>query len=338
MKLSVKDKKLFQIAIPVAVILIIFIIFLGNVVGVLDDPLRFFGFLFCGKVSFEFMKFLRQSKLFRRSCPPKFYGDWAIVTGCTSGIGEAFSYRLAEEGMNIILISRSPGKLKTVSNNIEKKYPVQTKIIIHDFASAPIDAVLKSLSAEVSSLEGDERIGILVNNVGVANENPELFHLLPKEKIDEIMNVNLRSVVSLTHAVLPHMLEKNRGAIINISSACGTHPTPLLAVYSATKAFMTQFSNSISYEYEKKGIDVLVITPYYFLSSYFKTKEPTLGIPHPSTVVNGTLRRLGCYKQAFPYWFHALQRKMFDFHPDWPKRLMKSMKANKKRAESKKSS
>mmetsp|Transcript_32019 Transcript_32019/g.55698 ORF Transcript_32019/g.55698 Transcript_32019/m.55698 type:complete len:154 (+) Transcript_32019:1-462(+) len=152
-----------------------------------------------------------------------------------------------------------------------------------------------------------------------------------------MMNVNIKSTVHLTHSVLPFMLENRKGAIINVSSACGTHATPMLAVYSATKAFVTQFSTSIAYEYEKQGIDVLAITPYYFMSSYFKAKEPTLGIPHSSKVANGALKQLGRTKKAFPYWFHATQRVLFGFHPDWPQRLMWSMEQNKKRSEKKKS-
>jgi len=331
--LEKKTKKLFSIVLPVTLLSVSSIFFISHALGVTDDPLRFLGFLVCCRLAYGTVKLIWY-KVFKQPKVPKFYGNWAIVTGCTSGIGEAFVRAFAEEGLNVFMISRSFEKLTSLSQEVMRTYGVKTFILVHDFSKGCPEQFTDNLIKSINSLP-DCSIGILVNNVGISNRNPVFFHVLSATEIREMLNVNLESVINMTSVILPIMLKNQRGAIINVASASGTHPTPLLSLYSATKAFIIQFSNSISYEYEDKGVDILAITPYYFMSSYFKAKEPTLGIPHPSTVVKATLLKLGCQKQTFPYWFHGFQRMIFDFHPDWPKRLLHSMKANKERAKKK---
>ncbi|KAL8601931.1 hypothetical protein ACOMHN_008423 [Nucella lapillus] len=167
----------------------------------------------------------------------KKYGRWAVVTGCTEGIGKSYALQLAEKGIDMVLVSRNPQKLSAVAEHIVQQYQVSVKVITADFRNTDVyDGIKKQLSG----LD----IGILVNNVGIINlltpgyfcdaDDFEQFHR-------DIVNVNVLSYLMMTGIVLPEMLERKRGAIINISSIAGLRPMPFSSVYSATKSYRKKF-------------------------------------------------------------------------------------------------
>jgi 17beta-estradiol 17-dehydrogenase / very-long-chain 3-oxoacyl-CoA reductase len=124
---------------------------------------------------------------------------------------------------------------------------------------------------------------------------------------------------------------RQKGAIINVSSGSGNHPTPLLSTYAATKAFINEFSRSIHYEAKEAGVDVLCVTPYYVSSNMYK-KEPGFMVASARRVVRDTLALVGRYDIAAPYFWHALQGWLFDSYWATPQALMKSLKRNRDRA------
>ncbi|XP_078283760.1 hydroxysteroid (20-beta) dehydrogenase 2 isoform X2 [Rhinoraja longicauda] len=177
-----------------------------------------------------------------------YFGEWAVVTGATSGIGKAYAHELARRGLNIVLVSRSLEKLNATAKEIEQQQGKRTKIVQADFTSGtdiygPIEAALKDLN-----------IGILVNNVGKGyDELPCYFLGVPnvQKAIIDIMNCNALSVPMMTSIVLPQMLERKKGVVINISSEAGCHPHPLLTMYSATKCVMPLLvSTNLTHEIE----------------------------------------------------------------------------------------
>lgn len=124
-----------------------------------------------------------------------------------------------------------------------------------------------------------------------------------------MIQCNINSTVQMTRAVFPFMKDKKSGAIISISSGSGNFPAPYLAVYSSTKAFMTQFTRSLAVEWWDSGVDFLVVTPYYVVSNLYKRKSGSLLAPMPIKLIEGTLAQLGKSKLVYEghgYWMHGL--------------------------------
>uniref|UniRef100_A0A3B3RLT3 Hydroxysteroid (20-beta) dehydrogenase 2 n=1 Tax=Paramormyrops kingsleyae TaxID=1676925 RepID=A0A3B3RLT3_9TELE len=153
------------------------------------------------------------------------YGQWAVVTGATSGIGKAYAMELASRGLDVVLVSRSEGKLQAVAKEIESMYGRQTRIIQTDFTEGP--QIYPRIAEKLQGLE----IGILVNNVGM-NYAGMLVSFLdvpdPEQRITQVINCN---ILSVTQVSVPGC----KGLIINVSSEAASAPQPLLTLYSATK-------------------------------------------------------------------------------------------------------
>ncbi|MCL4138810.1 UNVERIFIED_CONTAM: hypothetical protein GTU68_065217 [Idotea baltica] len=155
-------------------------------------------------------------------------GKWAVVTGSTDGIGKAYAFEMARQGLNVVLISRTPFKLQNVSSEILSKYNVETKIIDVDFTKTDI---YTRIEKEIAHLD----IGVLINNVGMNYDVPEYFTDISADMISNLITCNMLSLTMMTKIVLPGMQERNRGLIINVSSLSSIIPAPFLAVYGATK-------------------------------------------------------------------------------------------------------
>ncbi|XP_072006062.1 very-long-chain 3-oxoacyl-CoA reductase-B-like [Engystomops pustulosus] len=189
----------------------------------------------------------------------KKYGGWAVVTGATDGIGKAYALQLAKRGFDVVLISRNEEKLQRVAQEIEKQSQQKAKTIQVDFTGG------SEIYPKVENGLKDLDIGILVNNVGMSYVSDPVRFLevddVPK-KIDYTLNCNILSMVHMTRIVLPKMLQRKKGLIINISSSTGIRPYPIMTMYGATKAFMDFFSRSLHMEYKSDGITVQSVLPY----------------------------------------------------------------------------
>ncbi|CAH9115354.1 unnamed protein product [Cuscuta europaea] len=173
--------------------------------------------------------FLRPAKNLKK------YGSWALVTGPTDGIGKAFAFQLAQEGLNVVLVGRNPMKLKEVSDGIQGKYEgLKVKTVLVDF-SGDLDGGVRRVREAVEGLD----VGVLVNNVGVTYPYARFFDEVDEKLLSAVIKVNVEGVSKVTQAVLPGMVERRRGAIVNIGSgmAAAIPSAPLHALYSASKAW-----------------------------------------------------------------------------------------------------
>ena len=159
-----------------------------------------------------------------------------VITGCTKGIGLCYAKELAKKNMNLILIARKVDLLNDIADEIRNQYRVKVEVIIADFGEESF------IYTNIEERLADKDIGILVNNVGVANEGLKYFHDETKEKMWNMINVNIGAMTMMSKIVLPRMEAKKKGAIINVSSAASFGPNPFLTMYSATKAYVDFFS------------------------------------------------------------------------------------------------
>jgi 17beta-estradiol 17-dehydrogenase / very-long-chain 3-oxoacyl-CoA reductase len=227
--------------------------------------------------------------------------SWAVVTGSSDGIGRGYALELAKRGLNIVLISRTQEKLEQVAQEIRNNYKVETRVLAVDFISAD-DSTYKRIADALSDIP----VAVLVNNVGINYEHPQRYLEAPEKLDDSIIHVNITATNKLTRIVLPQMLDRKAGAIINLSSMAGRVPTPMLTVYSATKAYIDFFSKGLAQEYSKFGIIVQSVTPGMVVSNMSKMKRTSLMVSSPAHIAKRSIDRLGCEFELSPYYIHAI--------------------------------
>ncbi|HXV28281.1 MAG TPA: SDR family oxidoreductase [bacterium] len=181
-------------------------------------------------------------------------GITALITGASFGLGEAFARELAAEGANLILVARSRERLEILGSELAKIHGIQTHIFETDlsFQEAPYRLFDSLQKAHLS-------VDLLVNNAGFGRAG--YFEDANAEKDNEMLLVNVNSLVSLTHLLLPDMLVKGRGGIINVASTAAFQPLPFLSLYSATKAFVLHLTEALWAEYCQRGIRILCLCP-----------------------------------------------------------------------------
>lgn len=185
------------------------------------------------KLSLSILKWVYVN-FFRPSKNIKSYGSWALVTGATDGIGKAFACELAKKGVNLILVGRNPNKLEDVSSEIQSKYSeTEIKKVVFDLAGDLSEGV-KKISEVIEGLD----VGVLINNAGVSYPYARFFHEVDDELLNSLIKVNVEGITKVTQVVLPGMLKRKKGAIVNIGSGAAIviPSDPLYAVYAATKA------------------------------------------------------------------------------------------------------
>ena len=175
--------------------------------------------------------FLRPGKPLRRR-----YGAWAVVTGATDGISRAIAFRFVAAGLGLILIGRNSEKLAAVAAEIKAKHPKvpEVRTFVLDFATEGLAAGVEALKEAIRGLD----VGVLVNNAGLSYPYARYFHEVDEELMRSLIRVNVEGVTRVTHAVLPGMVERKRGAIVNIGSGSASvvPSDPMYSVYAATKA------------------------------------------------------------------------------------------------------
>ena len=227
------------------------------------------------------------------------YGDWALVTGASAGIGAEFARAFARDGLSVVLTARREDKLRELASELEKNHHVATRVVAVDLADP-------DGSARIADAVADLEIAVLVNNAGFGAAGR--FSKLDPSRLREMVQLNCLAPVLLTHRLLPGMLARGRGAIIITGSVAGRQGLPLHGVYSATKAFDLLFGESLAVEVEDQGVDVLVLEPGPTETEFQAVANET---PHAgeaaADVVEVALDALGRKHNVVSGWFNWLR-------------------------------
>ena len=179
-------------------------------------------------------------------------GKWALITGASSGIGKALAFEFASRGYGLFLTGRNEQSLQQIAAECALKFGINTEIHLADLSN--LEAV-NDLALSAARFE----IEILVNNAGFGVQGE-----FAKTELDaelKMLNVQLAAMLKLTKALLPGMMARKSGRILNIASVYSFAPVPFQAVYSACKAFMLSFSAALREELKSSGVTVTVLCP-----------------------------------------------------------------------------
>lgn len=215
---------------------------------------------------------------------------WTLITGASSGIGEAFARTLAGRGRNVILVARSQEKLEVLAAELHQQHGIDAEAITQDL-SAP--GAGSGLAERLN--ERRMEIDLLINNAGFGALGE--FWNLPLDRQSEMLRLNICALMELTYRMIPAMVERRRGAIINVSSTASFQPLPYTAVYAATKSFVTSFSLALAEELRRYDVHVMTLCPggtstnFFQASQYGERKLPG-GIQSAEDVVSAALKQL----------------------------------------------
>ncbi len=184
----------------------------------------------------------------------RFDDQVAIVTGGATGIGYGIAKRLGSEGARIVIVDNDAVLAEPAASEIGAR-GTPTELTLGDVAEPET-----AERAVQQALDSWGRIEVLVNNAGIGGVNGNIWEL-PVEELDRVYRTNLRGVFSFTHTVVPHMLERDYGRIVNIASIAGKEGNPRMVPYSATKAAVIGLTKSVGKELATTGIRVNCVTP-----------------------------------------------------------------------------
>lgn len=237
------------------------------------------------------------------------YGPWAIVTGASSGIGEAFADVLAERGLRVLLVARREAELQRVAEDVRARHGVECGTLALDLADR---GFIDALMARCEGLD----VGLVIGNAGF--NPPGGFLDVSIEDRLRMVDVNDRANVLLADAFLPRLRQRGRGGFLLVGSVEGYFGAPWSAVYSASKAFVLSFGEALWGEFRETGVDVLVLSPGATDTPLLETRKlGERGVPlmTPRAVAQIGLDHLGRGPSVIPGFGNRLMFRILRWLP-----------------------
>ncbi len=243
----------------------------------------------------------------------------ALITGASSGIGEALAREFAAHGFDLLLVARSERALQTIATTLRETSGCSVDVIVSDLS--------RETSAEeihrAASREG-RFVDVLVNNAGFGDYGP--FYRADWEKNRHMIEVNIVAVTALTRLFLPSMVARRQGRILNIASTAAFQPGPLMSVYYASKAYVLHFSEAIANELEGTGVTVTAFCPGPVRTRFQEVAEMQesrlvkgRSLPSPADVARDAFRALMAGKVVQ---VHGAWNYLFSLSPRFSSRSM----------------
>ncbi|HQO18865.1 MAG TPA: SDR family oxidoreductase [Acidobacteriota bacterium] len=235
------------------------------------------------------------------------YGRYALVTGASAGIGEAFARLLAKRGFDLILVARREEKLDLIAEELRRKHGIEIMVI-------PMDLTLEDSADELFRKVGEFDVGLLVNNAGFGYYGK--FVKQAPERFSDMIKLNILTFTLLTRSFCQYFIEKKRGGIILVSSLAAFQPTPGMALYGATKGFELLLGEALAEEIKGKNVDITVLCPSATLTEFQRVAG---GVPHDGMtaefVADNALNCLGRKRIAIPGLWNKILGKANRFLP-----------------------
>ncbi len=222
------------------------------------------------------------------------YGPWALVTGASSGIGAEFARQIAAKGANVVLVARRRQLMEDLAGKIRQDWPVETRVVPLDLSRPDFMEVLRPAVAGLD-------IGLLVNNAAFGLPRPFLGNDLAEEL--DILQLNCRAPLVLTHEFARPMVARGRGGVIFVSSFLGYVTPPGWANYGATKAYDMHLAEALWAELRHQGVDVLALCPgktYTGFAGAAGITNAGVSVMRTPPVVRTALRALGRRPSVIP--------------------------------------
>lgn len=183
---------------------------------------------------------------------PHTYGPYAVVTGASAGIGEAFAEQLASRGVQLFLVARRRDKLEALAARLRTEHHVDVRCLALDLAQPGAARALFEQTQDVD-------VGLLVLNAAVLNVGGFLTSTLEEES--QLVRLNVLAPTEVAHLVGRRLKERGRGGIVLVSSVAAVAPAPYQATYAASKAYLTSLGRALGFELAQHGVDVTVVAP-----------------------------------------------------------------------------
>lgn len=186
-----------------------------------------------------------------------------LVTGASAGIGRDIAHILASEGARLVLTARREDRLRALAEECRELGAPAAYALPYDLADpATPDALAQMAENHLGHVD------VLINNAGFAE--PGLFHLTDRTRLMTMLQVNIAASVALAHRLLPGMVERDSGAILNVASMAGFQASPYTSAYGGTKAFLLNWSNGLHQEYKESGIAISALCPGVTDTEFFE--------------------------------------------------------------------
>lgn len=220
------------------------------------------------------------------------YGPWAVVTGASTGIGEAIARGLAHRGINVVLVARSATTLQHLADDLSRTHHVKTLVL-------PLDVGLRESTDRLVAATNNLDIGLLVAAAGFGTSGPFLSNSLGTEL--DMIEVNCAAVCAQAHHFAQRFAHRGRGGLILLASIVGFQGMPYAANYAATKAYIQALGEGISVELKAAGVDVLTAAPGPTASAFAKRAGMRMsGADSPQQIVKPILNALGKRTTVLP--------------------------------------